>query len=92
MEIREFKINFQPLLLTEKILLKYGFEAVGDVNHYYRYKDVEDCAIFVNTGNKLGSYNIRALGDALMIYCDSLQDLQNKFYTITGKELKEKVI
>lgn len=68
---------FKPIPLTEEILLKCGFDKVREYftiyNEFDVFKDNKGYYTHINCGN---------------IYLNSLHQLQNLFYTLTGEELQ----
>lgn len=69
--------NSEPIPLTEEILLKCGFDKVREYftiyNEFDVFKDNKGYYTHINCGN---------------IYLNSLHQLQNLFYTLTGEELQ----
>lgn len=78
----------RPILLTEDILLKCGFELVQDGDFSKRYDLIKDerFDFLINNGNEQLS-GIRFKGNTLYDEIKYLHQLQNLFFILSGNQL-----
>ncbi len=79
--------NYQPILLTEDWLIKFGFEAHEDIKEYY--KDLFGVCIDHEFKGSKCPNPLHVWGasftDAPVLY---VHQLQNLYFALTGEELK----
>lgn len=76
--------NYQPILLTEEILLKCGFEKINHIHGYSFY------SLSKSKKNKchIDIYDNKTLWMGYSVgHCQHLHELQNLFYSLTKTEL-----
>lgn len=75
-------LKVEPILITEKLLLKCGFEKHEDRSlnlyngNFEMYKEVDECLVLIIEGQRLPLSHIK-----------SIHQLQNLYYYLTGQEL-----
>lgn len=79
------KITATPIPLTEDILMKCEFYvSTGTVGPIYTIDDIPALEILFDTHNEVWSVSY---GDLLLAEINSLHQLQNLFFALTGEEL-----
>jgi hypothetical protein len=78
----------QPIPITEEWLVKMGFEKDGN-NYYTHIGERFDLVVTWDTIDKCFYTELRPLeGNSLQIDCEYIHQLQNLYFTLTGKELE----
>jgi hypothetical protein len=78
--------DIKPIPLTEDWLLKFGFEKNCNENYQINYNQV--CGISITLPNNNAWFcNLSTLSFYEICNCSYVHQLQNLYFTLTGKEL-----
>ena len=73
---------FKPIPLTEEWLIKFGFIQYGDEGEYFKHKKLFAFE-FLNQGIEFKVY----FSDVVFTHVKHVHQLQNLYFSLTGKEL-----
>lgn len=81
----------RPIPLTPEILEKSGFNKVSDISYLTRWKHKEEDLDYINIEyiKEKGEYNLSV--GSLVLSCDFVHTLQNRFFFLSDFELQIKL-
>lgn len=80
--------NFEPVELTDEVLLKCGFKKVDDYEFYFPTDTISFTYNIANKYISINDYNIQDFE----LKVKYLHQLQNLYWCLTGKELEINVL